>query len=310
MAIHPTHRVASTALNLRSEPQVRLGNRIAVLPSQQAVEKLDEHDSDWWRVAVELHGADGEGFVASRFLETHPVDPVQLPEAPEVALGSLPQAHLAENRPDITRAVASGRAFPLGEPLRPGRTSDDLDARALEVSNILDWLDVENSLRYQPTTRSTFCNIYAHDVCYLANAYLPRVWWTGGALLRIRSGETVPVLYGKTVEELNANSLLTWLADFGAAFGWHRTLELNALQEAANQGAIGIIVARHQDANRSGHIAVVEREGADLEAARTGAGVTRPITSQAGRRNHRRQVPPQPWWSLPPHSRWTAWIHD
>lgn len=33
MPIHPTHRVDATALNLRSEPRIRPGNRLAVLPS-------------------------------------------------------------------------------------------------------------------------------------------------------------------------------------------------------------------------------------------------------------------------------------
>ncbi|MCB1037154.1 MAG: hypothetical protein KDD47_25220 [Acidobacteria bacterium] len=86
-------------------------------------------------------------------------------------------------------------------------------------------------------------------------------------------------------------------------------MDLEELQQAANQGGVGVLVARHQDLNRSGHIAVVEREGDDLVAARSGGQLSRPITSQAGRRNHRRQVPSQPWWSLSPHSHWAAWFH-
>ncbi|MCB1037155.1 MAG: hypothetical protein KDD47_25225 [Acidobacteria bacterium] len=197
----PTHRVASTALNLRSEPQVRPGNRLAVLPFHQAVEKVAELDGSWWQVKVELHGAEGEGFVAFRFLEALPAAPLpEEGEAPLVAPGILPPVHLRENRPEITRGDTHGRAFPLGEPGRPGRGSADPGTRAAELSAILDWLDVENSPRYQPTSSSTYCNIYAHDVCYLAGVYLPRVWWTGGALLRLQAGEDVPVRYGETVE--------------------------------------------------------------------------------------------------------------
>lgn len=307
MPFQPTHRVASTSLNLRSEPEVRPSNRIAVLPAGQPVEKLAEHDANWWQVAIALHDAAANGFVAARFLEPITAAPDPLPSLP---VGSIPPAHLRENRAEITRQNDRGRAFPLGEPGRPARTSADPVTRAAELSAIFDWLDVEHSHRYAPTTSSTYCNIYAHDVAYLAGVYLPRVWWTGGALLRLCGGEAVPVLYDQTVVELNANSLLVWFADFGAVFGWRRTLDLEELQQAANQGGVGIIVARHQDANRSGHIATIEREGAGLQAARVNGKVTRPITSQAGRENHRRQVPSRPWWAMSPHSSWAAWWHD
>ncbi|NJL28067.1 MAG: SH3 domain-containing protein, partial [Thermoanaerobaculia bacterium] len=60
MPLQPTHRVASTALNFRSAPDLQPSNRIAVLSSQQPVEKLAEHDASWWRVAVELHGRRGD----------------------------------------------------------------------------------------------------------------------------------------------------------------------------------------------------------------------------------------------------------
>ncbi len=302
----PTHRVTSTSLNLRSEPEIRASNRIAVLPAQQPVEKLAEHDAIWWQVAAELHGAPARGFVAARFLEALTSQP---PEPPPIPEGAFPAAHLRENRADVTREGVNGRAFPLGEPGRPQRTSADPQTRAGEVSAILDWLGVEQSHRYSPTASSTFCNIYACDVAYLAGVYLPRVWWTSGALLRLRTGASVPVQYGQTVEELSANSLFSWFGDFGPAFGWRRTLDLEELQQAANRGGVAVIVARHQDANRSGHIAVVEREGGDLQAVRVDGRVVRPITSQAGRENHRRRVPARTWWALPPLASWTAWLH-
>lgn len=48
-----------------------------------------------------------------------------------------------------------------------------------------------------------------------------------------------------------ANNLFLWLHDFGASLGWRETGTLRKLQEAANQGAIGPIVARRkQNAGR------------------------------------------------------------
>ena len=311
MPIDPTHRVTATSLNFRSEPDSsRPSNKIAALPQGQLVEKVADNGDGWWRIAVELDGAECEGFVAARYLGALAEPVPEGPSEPTFPEGSIPEAHLSENRDSVTRHVESGRAHPLGEPGRPGRASADPATRAAELSAIFDWLDVEHSARYSPTTKSTYCNIYAHDVTYLAGVYLPRVWWTTDAVTRILNGEQVPVLYDKTVVELNANRLLAWLSEFGRAFGWRRTLDLGQVQDAANVGSIGVIVARNHDSNRSGHIAVADREGDDLQALRSDSVVTRPVMSQAGRSNRRRWLPTTPWWALSPHSAWAAWIHD
>ena len=118
----------------------------------------------------------------------------------------LPEAHLRQDRPDITPASARGRAFPIGDPARP---RSDPEA-------IVAYLDVEASLRYRAAGGRTYCNVYACDYCGLAGVYLPRAWWTGDALGRITAGESVGVSYGKTVRELSANALYDWLEN-----AWH-----------------------------------------------------------------------------------------
>ena len=78
-----------------------------------------------------------------------------------------------------------------------------------ELGAILEWLapdDVRHT-RYQPRDHATFCNVYAHDYCHLAGVYLPRVWWTAGAIERLAGGERVAPRYAQTVDELRANDL-------------------------------------------------------------------------------------------------------
>ena len=83
-----------------------------------------------------------------------------------------------------------------------------------------------------------------HDYCFLANVYLPRVWWMPGAIEQLAKGEKIEPLYERTIDEQRANDLFRWLGDFGPRFGWRQTGTPTKLQEVANLGGIGIIVAR------------------------------------------------------------------
>ena len=150
-----------------------------------------------------------------------------------------------------------------GQPGRKGTTPDELRA---ELAAIVDWLAVDKAahLRYQPRDGLTFCNIYAHDYCHLAGVYLPRVWWTARRDRAARAGRRrSQPLIGNTIYEMRANDLFRWLRDFGPRFGWRQTGTLTKLQEEANQGAIGLIVARRKEDGRSGHIVVVVPETDD-----------------------------------------------
>jgi predicted chitinase len=294
---HATHTVTANMLNLRSRPW---GTRVGAIPQGTEVLKLEDSDvAGWARVRVLLNGQIIEGYVATEYLKKIPAaaPPPEPPPPPPV---TVPAAHLSTNNRSVTRARDGGRAHPLGEPGRPRRTGTTVGTRRRQLIEIVGYLDPEDPthLRYRPRGRTTFCNIYAHDYCTLADRYLPRVWWTDDSLQRIRNGETVPAKYDNTVRELNANALLDWLRDHGAAFGWSAAPDESVLQSAANNGEVCLIVAKRRDLNRSGHVAAVVPETDDVQAARDGSGaVLRPVESQAGTRNHRLVVKPTRWWS-------------
>ncbi|MCK6407756.1 glycoside hydrolase family 19 protein [Thauera sp.] len=315
VALQPTHRVKATQLTLRSAPVVAERTRLALLNQGKDVQVLGAaSEPGWVRVRVSLSGLLREGVVAEPHLEplprTRSRGAVMAAAAP--ALPALPVAHMKEDRAEITRRLDGGRAYPLGEPGRPARSGRNAESLAQSVAAIVDYLDVANPahLRYQPQGGTTYCNIYATDLAYLCGAYLPRVWWTDRALLRLREGERVAVEYGRTVRELNANSLYDWLEDFGPAFGWKREIELTALQAAANAGEVCVIVARRVDLNRPGHITAVVPESATVQAVRNAhREVQRPLESQAGTRNVLRAPAASAWWQNSRFQAFAFWRH-
>lgn len=283
-------------LNLRSQPRQTSTNILAVLPQGHQVEKLAEAvDPFWWQVRTTVGGTEVEGFVAGAMLA--PAGGAAAP-APLPAI-QIPPAHLAEDRPSVKRATTGGWAYPLGEPGRPPRASGNPASRAAALIAIVDWLDVESGihLRYRRSGTVTYCNVYAADYCYLAGAYLPRVWWNGAALLRLGAGEDVQASYGATVEELTANRLFDWLRHFGPTFGWTRVFDLDQVQAAANSGEICIACAQRAELSRPGHITAVVPEAAANTAARTADRVTAPLQSEAGWGNHR--YASRRWWVDP-----------
>lgn len=299
-----TMRVTAPELFLRRVPTT-LGNvPIARMKEGQIVRVLGEAAPPWLRVRATIGGSDAIGFASSRFLEAAPAPPpgsgdatTPLPAAPIApAPGSPPAVHFRENDPRSRRASASRRAQPLGEADRPSRdSSTDAPARTAQLNAILDWLAAEHSARYQ-RTEVTFCNVYAADYCYLASAYLPRVWWNGAALNRIGAGSVPPVQYDTTVREMRADDLLEWLIEFGAAFGWRRVFDASALQNAANEGGIGVICADRR-APGPGHISIVVPETEQARAQRDADGnVVSPLQSQAGAENFRRRTT-RDWWN-------------
>lgn len=195
-----------------------------------------------------LAGNPLEGFLAHRFLKAEG----DFQEAP--AESGVRAVHLRENRPEVTRQNQNLLAFPLGEAGRPARDPANPAVHVAQLLEIVDYLSVDTSLRYAKRNGDTFCNIYAYDYCYLANAYLPRVWWTGSAIESLARGEAVAVQPGTTVFEVNANGLFNWLKDFGARFGWNRVISLDDLQSAANGGQVGLVVAQRVALNTPGHI--------------------------------------------------------
>lgn len=184
------------------------------------------------------------------------------------------QAHLTTKR-DIKRDQTTSRAYSLKEELE---------------GEIIDFLDVENSERYQPTKTQTFCNIYAHDFAMYMGYYIPRVWWTEKA---IKEGNTDKAIYNSNVIEMSVNSLYKWFDDYGKEFGWERVEEIDSGQCLANNGDCVILLASNKNASRSGHITMVIPEDCNYKAKGTGKDFI-PVQSQAGRTNFKRGV--VKWW--------------
>jgi hypothetical protein len=213
----------------------------------------------------------------------------------------------------VTRRKDIADSHSLNEPGQPGRTGTATQPLVAELGEIIAWLAVDKPAhkRYQPRDGLTFCNIYTHDYCYLAGVYLPRVWWTQAAIRDLAQGKTVQPLIESTITEMRANDIFRWLRDFGADFGWRQTGTLTKLQDAANQGALGLIIARRKEDGRSGHMVVVVPEIGDKRARRNAAGeVIAPLQSQAGSINFRFGTGKLNWWNDDRFAESAFWIHS
>lgn len=287
--------VSASQLNLRSAPSTASHPPLTQLPEGQEVRVLGGAGGPWLRVRTTLAGTDLVGYAHGGYLAREPraaYVPAPLPA------GAVPAVHYRPGDPDSRRSSTARRAQPLGEPGAPRRDpAAPTDLRLAQLAEIVEWLDVECSARYQPDG-VTFCNVYAADFCHLAGAYLPRTWWTGPALMAIARGETPDVAYGRTVRELRADDLYAWLAQFGPAFGWRRVFDATALQAAANAGGLGVIVADRLQQGRPGHISVVVPETAQHRAVKDADGhVLLPLQSQAGLRCVRYGTLGRAWWN-------------
>lgn len=323
-------RVKSLRANVRFMPSTEFNTPLATLPQGHPVFVLGESRPGWVRVRSTFGGGELIGHVSASLLEvlvsaptpaptstpTSAPAPVPAPApAPSVAptaaptlkptaapapfaTASIPMASLPENNPLAARNKTSGMAHPIGESGRPRRDAAAAAAqRVQQLVAIGDWLRVDTSGRWAPREGKTFCNVYAADFCYLASAYLPRVWWTDASLLRIAQGQGVPVLAESTVRELRADDLFAWLVDIGPRFGWRRVFDASALQAAANAGGVALICADRDAPGRPGHITVVVPEVGAHRAERDADGhVSQPLQTQAGARNLRYGSAGRDWW--------------
>jgi hypothetical protein len=316
-------KITSNTLNLRSEPKIpvsnTLSNRVAALPNGHLVGLISGSSGDkWFEVETSLNGANLRGFAASEFLElvstkamTRSI-PVAAPFA-EQPLSGITAVLMPQRSDVIIKRTGPAGPFSLNEPGQPLRSnSNDPSVLREEIMKIIDWLNVEKQThkRYQPGEGKTFCNIYAHDFCHLAGVYLPRVWWTQRAIEKLARNEAVPPLLGSTIEEIRANSIFGWLRDFGERFGWRQTGELTKLQNAANLGGIGLIIAKRIDEGRSGHVTIVVPELDNLKAKRNENGeVVAPLQSQAGAVNFKIGTGKKDWWLGTQFQDHAFWIH-
>lgn len=311
-------KVSTGMLRLRSAPvisQPPQKNVIGHLPDGHPVRMLSARAHNGFvEVQTSLLGALLQGHAAKQYLE--PAEPqtviaVVQPQA-ELPAQGITAVHAPARPGVVARRRDPATALSLSEPGRPGRKGSTADALRQELAAVVAWLDVESPahLRYKPRDGLTFCNIYAHDFCHLAGVYLPRVWWTAGALVELARGQEVTPRLGASIEEMRANGLFAWLRDFGPGFGWRATGTLTKLQTEVNQGAVGVIVARRKESRLSGHIAIVVPETAQHAARRNTAGeVVAPLQSQAGITNFRYGTGRTDWWRAEQFAEFAFWLH-
>ena len=293
-------------LNFRKQPKVSQANIIAVLPQGQRVEKISGGTTGWWKVKTEIGGNTVEGYVSSSYLKKINVKE-STPEPDIISSKKIPAVHLKENDPSVKRSNTRW-AFPLGEPDMPRRKTGNIEEKIKSIHEVIQFLNVEKSARYQPKTSSTYCNIYAYDYSYLTGAYIPRVWWRSKAIENLRKGEKVQALYGTTLQEMNANALFNWFVDYGKEFKWKRVFDLETLQLEANKGKVCIICAIRVNQNESGHIVAVVPETNAHKALRVDSKVSIPLQSQAGRNNKKYFT--QNWWSNSRYREFGFWVHE
>lgn len=210
-------------------------------------------------------------------------------------------AHLAPVGLVNPRTSTTGRAYPLREADMPAH-----DGSPESTLAIIRWLGVERGPRWDRTKpgNSTYCNVYAHDLCGLLGAYVPRVWWFAPT-----TSDAATAVYDKTVGEQSANALYRWLEAYSQHFGWRRTTSLDDAQQAANVGRAVVICARRTIEAASGHISVVAPESARCEAVRAAGKVVLPVQSQAGWKNVELGTI-HAWWRGAEFVAWGIWIHD
>lgn len=297
----------TTSVNLRSSTDVVPQSVILVLPQNTIVIKIRNADKpDWWLVSVpSVTGL--KGFINSTLLVKIKSDNV--PPPPPPAPKNLIEAHLVPSSfTKSTRSLTSGRHFQLKEKDMVKRTLSPASKKASSIGAVIDYLNSPASARYAPGGGNTFCNIYAADFAFLCKVYIPRVWWTASSLVQLSKGKTVEPVYATTVNELNANSLHDWFAEFGAQFGWTQVFDTDELQKLANKGNVCVIVGKRKNTELSGHIAMVVPETATAMATRKNDKVTVPLQSQAGATNFK--YGGSNWWQNDKFRSFGFWVHD
>ncbi|MEP4980287.1 hypothetical protein [Ascidiaceihabitans sp.] len=302
----------TTSLRLRMSPKISqplTKNVVAELPCGWPVRSFGESAVDGFEhIEVEMGGTVFHGYAASQYLKDGKTPVV----VPKVAGGAMSPVEMPRKAGTVTTRMQNANAHSLNEAKMPGRTGSTPDTLRDDLAGIVNYLNPaqDTHVRYQPRAGLTFCNIYAHDFCALAGAYLPRVWWTADALAAMQAGHSVAPRYGNTIREMRANDLFRWLVSYGQDFGWRRVSTPTDVQHSANLGAVALIIARRKDDGRSGHVSMVVPEGAGGLARRLSDGsVSAPLQSQAGSTNFNYSAGRTDWWKATKFADSALWVH-
>lgn len=188
-----------------------------------------------------------------------------------------PEVHLTGSS-QARRDSRAARGFKLCE---TWWDSKELIMDGPNSERLLNWLNVEQSERYQREPSKTFCNIYAYDYCCQAGVYLPHVWWTWLAMNEIRKGENIIPKYGVNIAELNANGLYNWLDSYSNMYHWKKVMEVPDAQEIVNKGHVGVVCGK----GHIGHISVIIPEWENRKCTIDKFGNKILLQSQAGWEN-------------------------
>jgi len=151
-----------------------------------------------------------------------------------------------------------------------------------DIGNLVDWMQVDTSLRWQKRTNSegkvlTYCDHYAADFIYQATRkqlISAWVWWTQDAINAIRKGINVKPIYGETVIEHGARGLHSWIKEWGKYYGWNAVSNDTELRRnLSDKYTIGLILT-------PAHVSVALPDMLQ-------PGIGPPLQTQAGSRNVR-----------------------
>lgn len=133
------------------------------------------------------------------------------------------------------------------KPATPAVVSTASNRSAQAYRQVIDQFNVEKSQRYAIKNGSTYCNIFLWDVTSAMGAEIPH--YTDP-----KTG--APVQYPNTsgAKAMNANSINSWLNQYGSQYGWKKVSAEEA-QRYANMGMPA--VTSWKNPNGHGHVQVV-----------------------------------------------------
>ena len=133
---------------------------------------------------------------------------------------------------------------------------------------VIDQFKVASNSRYTPSGGDTWCNIFGWDVMSAMGVQLPHWIKSNVPATSTTSGAT----------EINANSVYTWMKNYGSGYGWTSATARTA-QDKANLGYP--VVGLYYNSGGHGHVIVVRPETTAYPYS-TAKG---PVIAQAGASN-------------------------